>query len=308
MTEITLFADFEHTFTCIISSMNAVNFDKYKDTGSVFIALIFLDALCNEFIAKAEGVIGLEKAVRYTKKAKSLGLGMLGFHSYLQNNMIPIESIAARIVNEEIFSHLKEEATKASQWVYQCGGGAEMMKEYAKNHPEWLPQAHSHLLACAPNVSSAVLAGQVSNGIEPILANIFMQPTSAGELRRINPVLLNLMKERNKYNPSVIKSIIDKKGSVQHLDWLTDLEKSVLKTAFEINQFTLLDLAAERQKHIDQGQSLNGFFDSEADPALIKAYHLRVLFDDRLNGCYYLRSESGVGAAQDTEECSDCAS
>ena len=98
MTEITLFADFEHTFTCIISSMNAVNFDKYKDTGSVFIALIFLDALCNEFIAKAEGVIGLEKAVRYTKKAKSLGLGLLGFHSYLQNNMIPIESIGAKIV------------------------------------------------------------------------------------------------------------------------------------------------------------------------------------------------------------------
>lgn len=286
----------------------ATGFDRWKDTGSVFIALIFLDALANEFIAKAEGVEGLEKVVRYTKKCKSLGLGLLGYHSYLQDNMIPFNSIAARIKNVEIFKHLNAESKLASQYVYECGGGAEIMKEYASRHPEWTPLAHAHRIAVAPNVSSAVLAGQVSQGIEPYLANIFMQPTSAGELRRINPLLLKLMKERGKYNPATIKRIIDNKGSVQQEKWLSDLEKEVLLTAFEIPQEALVQQASERQRYIDQAQSLNLFFDSEADPDYIKTIHLMVLFDEWIKGAYYCRSESGVSAAKDSEVCVDCAS
>jgi ribonucleoside-diphosphate reductase alpha chain len=288
--------------------MNAVNFKRWKDTGSVFIAIIFLDSLCNEFLEKAKDVKGLEKVVRYTKKAKSLGLGLLGLASYLQDNMLPFTSISARIARMELFKHLHDESILASQYVYQCGGGAEMMVQYAKNHPEWIPQAHSHLRACAPNVSSAVLAGQVSQGIECYLANIFMQPTSAGELRRINPTLLALMKERNMYKPSVIKRIIDHKGSVQQENWLTDKEKAVLLTGFEINQLELVECCAEIQQWVDQGISLNLFFDSDTDPDYIKATHLMVLFDERLNGCYYCRSESGVMAAKNTESCVDCES
>lgn len=308
MTEITLASNEDLTFSCIISSMVALNFDRWKDTGSVFIATILLDALANEFIQKADGIKGLEKVVRYTKKCKSLGLGCLGYHSYLQSHMIPFASIEARKKNIEIFSHIQDESIKASEYVYQVAGGAEIMEEYAKNHPEWTPRAHAHLQAVAPNVSSSVLAGQLSQGIEPFLANIFMQPTSAGELRRINPLLLRLMKERGKYNKNVIKRIIEYKGSVQQEDWLTDHEKQVLLTAFEIPQEAIVQQASERQKYIDQGQSLNTFFSSEADPDYIKAIHLMILFDPWIKGAYYCRSESGVLAAKDDEACTNCAS
>lgn len=307
-TEITLHSDELHTYTCIISSMVGTGYNRWKDTGSAFIATIFLDALCNEFIAKAEGVKGLEKALRYTKKAKSLGLGLLGLASYFQDEMIPFDSIEARLKNIEIFKHLQTESIMASEYVYECGGGAQMMVEYAEAHPEWKPRAHSHLMCCAPNVSSAVLAGQTSNGIEPYLANIFMQPTSAGELRRINPLLLKLMKERGMYKPEVITRIIDNKGSVQKESWLSDLEKRVLLTAFEIPQEVLVKLCSERQRFMDQGQSLNLFFDSETDPDYIKTIHLMVLLDEYINGAYYCRSESGVSAAKNSEECTDCAS
>lgn len=288
--------------------MNCVNFDSFKDTGSVFIATIFLDALCEEFLHKAKGIKGLEKVVRYTEKARSLGLGLLGFASYLQNNMIPFTSIEARLKNLGVFKHIQKESIQASEYCWDMGRRPDMMQKYADNHPEWRPRAHSTLQAVAPNVSSAVLAGQVSQGIEPYLANIFMQPTSAGELRRINPLLLRLMKERGKYKPDVIKRIIDKKGSVQQEDWLSDLEKQVLLTAFEIPQETLVQLTAERQPYIDQGVSLNLFFDSETDPDYIKAVHLKILFDKNIKGAYYCRSESGVFAAKDTDVCVDCAS
>lgn len=307
-TEITLHSDSEHSFSCIISSMNCVNYDEWKDTGAVFIATIFLDALCEEFLHKGRGIKGLERVIRYTEKARSLGLGLLGFASYLQNNMIPITSLEARLKNVEIFKHIQQESIMASEYCWEVGRRPDMMVKYAENHPEWKPRAHSHLQAVAPNVSSAILAGQVSQGIEPYLANIFTQPTSAGELRRINPLLLRLMKERNKYKLDVIKRIIDRKGSVQEEDWLTPLEKEVLLTAFEIPQEILVQLTAERQPYVDQGISLNLFFDSEADPDYIKAVHMKVLLDNNVKGAYYCRSEPGVGAAKDNEVCVDCAS
>jgi len=300
-TEITLFADFEHTYTCIISSMNCLRYDIWKDTGSVFIAIVLLDALCSEFLEKARNIVGLEKAVRYTEKARSLGLGLLGFHSYLQSKMIAFEEYEAHRLNIEIFSHLHDESLAASQWIASVNG-----------EPEWckgLGVAHTHLTAVAPNMSSAVLCGQVSNGIEPWLANAFLQPTAAGEMLRINPEFLKLATSKGKYNKALVRDIIQKKGSVQHLDWLTDHEKLVFRTAFEIDQFAILRLASLRQRYMGQygqGQSLNFFFSSEAPEEYVAAVYKEFFLDEYLKGQYYLRSESGVLASNG--ECLACSS
>ena len=300
-TEIVLHADEDHSYTCIISSMNCLNFDRFKDTGSVFIAIVFLDCLCSEFLEKAKGIKGLEKAVRYTEKARSLGLGMLAFHSYLQSKMVAFEEYEAHRLNLEVFSHLQEESAKASAWL------AEVLGE-----PEWckgLGRRCTHLTAIAPNLSSAVLAGQTSQGIEPWLANAFMQPTAAGEMQRINPEFLKLAESKGKMSKALIKDILSRKGSVQHLTWLTDHEKLVFKTAFEIDQRVILRLASARQRCMGsegQGQSLNLFFSSEEKEEYIREIHEEFLLDPWLKGLYYLRSESGVMAS--TGECIACAS
>lgn len=297
-TEITLHADKDHSYSCIISSMNALNFDRWKDTGSVFIAIIFLDCLVSEFLDKAKDIEGLEKVVRYTRKARSLGLGCLGFHSYLQSKMIAFEEYEAHRINIEIFSHLDEESLKASKWVARNWGEPEWCKGFGIGH--------THRLAVAPNLSSAVLAGQTSNGIEPWLANAFMQPTSAGEMQRINPEFLRLAEARGKMNKAMIRDVLGKKGSVQHLTWLTDHEKLVFKTAFEIDQRVILRLASVRQRYIDQGQSLNLFFSSEEKEEYIRDIHEEFFLDPWLKGLYYIRSESGVMAS--TGDCIACSS
>lgn len=297
-TEIVLHADVDHTYTCIISSINAVNFDTLKNTGSVFIAIVLLDCLCSEFLDKARKIFGLEKAVRYTEKGRSLGLGLLGFHSYLQSKGVAFEEYEAHRLNIEIFSHLKEESTAASKWLAEELGEPEWCKGFGIRN--------THLLAVAPNMSSSVLAGQTSQGIEPWLANAFLQPTSAGEMQRINPEFLKLAESRGKMSKSLIKDILSKKGSVQHLTWLTDHERLVFKTAFEIDQRVILRLASVRQRYIDQGQSLNLFFSSEEKEEYIRDIHEEFFLDPWLKGLYYIRSESGVMAS--TGECVACQS
>lgn len=281
--------------------MNCLNFDRFKDTGSVFIAIVFLDCLCSEFIDKAKGIKGLEKAVRYTEKARSLGLGMLAFHSYLQSKMVAFEEYEAHRLNIEIFTHLQEESAKASTWLAQILGEPEWCKGFGRRC--------THLTAIAPNLSSAVLAGQTSQGIEPWLANAFMQPTAAGEMQRINPEFLKLAESKGKMSKALIKDILSRKGSVQHLPWLTDHEKLVFKTAFEIDQRVILRLASIRQRCMGsegQGQSLNLFFSAEEKEEYIRQVHEEFLLDPYLKGLYYLRSESGVMAS--TGECVACAS
>lgn len=296
--EIVLFADRYHTYTCVLSSMNCLNYESWKDTGAVFVATIFLDALAEEFIDYAKDKPGLEKAVRYTRKAKSLGLGLLGWHSYLQSNMLAFESFEAHMKNTEIASHMKEESLLASQYIAQTVGEPEWCKGFGI--------AHTHRMAFAPNISSATLAGQVSQGIEPWLANAFLQPTAAGELTRVNPQFLSFAKSKGKYSKSLIKRVIDNKGSVQDEDWMSEEEKMVFRTAFEIDQSAILRLASTRQRYIDQGQSLNLFFDADEDPEYIAEIHKQFLLDPYLKGLYYVRSESGVQAAK--EECVACAS
>jgi ribonucleoside-diphosphate reductase alpha chain len=296
-TEITLHADEEHTYTCVLSSMNGYRYDEWVDTGGVFAATVLLDCNAQSFIERAKNIEGLEKAVRFTEKSRALGLGLLGFHSYLQKNMVAMDSFEAHMINNRMFKHMHDESLEASKWMAREWGEPEWGKGYGVRN--------THRMAIAPNMSSAVMAGQVSQGIEPIIANVYTQATTAGEMQRINPEFLKIAKERGKYNKKTIRSIIDRLGSVQHLQWLSEDEKNVFKTAFEIDQRILLRLASTRQQWIDQGQSLNLFFSADEDESYIADVHREFFEDERLKGLYYLRTMAGVDAAKDST-CEAC--
>ena len=292
--EIMLHSDKDHTFTCVLSSMNASKYEEWKDTDAVFTATIFLDCVAEEFIRMGSKIKGLEKAVRFTEKGRALGLGVLGFHTYLQEHMIPFEGFKAMMFNSELFSHLNEESLKASKW----------LAEINDREPEWCKGFgvyNTHRIAIAPNSSSALLVGGVSQGIEPVVDNVFNQLTPAGEIKRINPTLLKIMKEREVYNKKTLKNIIDNFGSVQHVDWLDTHEKKVFKTAFEINQFQILVMADARQRFIDQGQSLNLFFDANESEEFIAKVHQYAFMLPKLKALYYLRSRAGIQASKETE-------
>lgn len=295
-TEIVLHSDEDHSYSCVLSSQNLSYFDDWKETGATFISLVFLDCVAQSFITRCGGIEGLKKVIRYTEKARSLGLGALGLHSYFQKNMIPFDSFEAHQKNTQIFKHIDEESLEASKWMAQEWGEPEWCKGFGIRN--------THRNAVAPNMSSAVMAGQVSQGIEPILANVFIQPTASGEMQRINPQFLSIATEKGKYNKKMIQSIIDNNGSVQHLSWLSELEKEVFKTAFEIDQRAILRMASVRQKYIDQGQSLNLFFDADESEEYIAQIHKEALLDDNIKGLYYIRTLAGVSAAKDS--CAAC--
>lgn len=294
--EITLPSDEDHTFTCVLSSMNLAKYDEWKDTDAVFWATIFLDCVASEFISLGKGKRGFEKAVRFTEKSRALGLGALGFHTYLQQKSIPFESLDAHIENKLIFSDLKAKAVEASKYL------AELLGE-----PEWLKGTglrNSHLLAVAPNTQSALICGGVSQGIEPVVANVYNQPTAAGELYRINPVFLKLARDKGKFCDELVDDLIEHDGSVQHLEWLSDHEKAVFKTAYEIDQMAILRLASARQPDICQSQSLNLFFDADEDEGYIMGVHKAAFIDPNIKGLYYMRTQAGVKASKG--ECLAC--
>lgn len=297
-TEICLHSDKDHIFTCVLSSLNCLYFDQWKNTDAVEVATVFLDCVAEDLIVRGENVKGLERAVRFTKKGRALGLGLLGFHSYLQSHMIPIESLDAHYKNNEIFIHINQKTLEASRW---------MAKEFGE--PEWCKGygvRNTHRTAIAPNMTSAVVCGSQSQGIEPWYGCYFLQDTSKGSLLRINPFFIKLLKSKNKYTREVLESVRDAGGSCQHLTFLSDDEKAVFKTAFEIDQMALLRLANHRQKFICQGQSLNLFFpavDESWDAEQIDRLHQYI--DDchswaeqssHIKALYYMRSQASVGA------------
>lgn len=295
-TEIALFCDEMHTFTCVLGSINLVNWDNIKDSEDIFIATVFLECVALAFIERAKNIPGLEKAVRFTEKGGALGLGVMGFHTYLQQNMIPFESFEAHMTNNQIFDKLKDESERASKWMATVLGEREWTKGTGMRN--------THLRAIAPTMSTALIMGGASQGIEPVVANVFMQPSAAGEVERINPVLLKIMKERGKNTKKVINELNEKKGSVQHVDWLSDHEKAVFKTAFEIDQRAILRLASQRQRRLDQTQSLNLFFSSEEKESVIAQIHKEAFLDEWIWSLYYMRTESGVLVSNG--ECSAC--
>ncbi len=295
--EIALFADKDHTVTCVLSSMNVARYDEWKNTDAVFWSTIFLDCIAEDFIQRSENIPGLEKARRSTVKGRALGLGQCGLASLFLKRRIPFESLEAHFLNLEVAEFIQKEAEKASR---------DLALEFGE--PEWckgLGVRNTHLIAIAPTKSTALLMGGVSEGINPDPAFVYVQQTAAGNVERINPELLALMKEKDAYTPANIKAIINEYGSVQNAKWLTDEEKLVFKTAFEINQLQILRLAASRKKYIDQWQSLNLFFSANEKEAVIAKVHREAFLNESILGLYYIYTQAGVKSAQ-IDECLAC--
>ena len=294
--EIVLPCDEEHTYTCVLASMNLLFWDEWKDTDAVFTATVFLDAVAQEFIEKAKNISGLEKAVAFTKKARALGLGAMGLHSLYQSKMLPFGSLEAYFLNTEIFSHIREEAEKATKWIAEHYGEPEWCKGYGR--------ANTHLLAIAPTKSTSLIMSGVSEGINPDTAMVFTQRSAGGEIDRVNPFLLKLMKERGVYNKVTVERIRLAMGSVQNESWLTPEEKLVFLTAFEMNQIDILNQAVDRGVYLDQWQSLNTFFAAEEDEEVIARIHQHAIEEEGILGLYYVYSRAGVQAS--SGECLAC--
>lgn len=294
--EIMLFNDHEHTYTCVLSSMNAAKWDEWKDTDAPYWATLFLDCVASEFIEKARGLPGMSKAVRFTEKGRALGLGLCGLHTLFIQKMLPFESFEAHMLSQEVSANIWEQAKKASQEAAKELGEPEWCKGYGVRN--------THLIAIAPTKSTALLMGGVSEGINPDPAMTFTQMTAAGEVDRVNPVLLELMKKKGVYTKKNIQQIVDDNGSVQKVTWLTDDEKAVFRTAFEINQKAILRLASARSRYIDQWQSLNLFFSSDEDPAWISEVHKEAFLDENILALYYIYTQAGVQASKG--ECEAC--
>lgn len=295
--EISLFCDEDHTFTCVLSSTNLAN---YRTLGkySIFVHLVFLDCVVSEFLEKAKSKKGLERAVLFTEKSRACGLGVMGLHTLFQQEMIPFASFDAHMLNNQIFKRLKDETLEASQWLASVLGEPEWCKGYGMRN--------THRTAVAPTKSSALIMGGQSEGINPDPAMTYTQTTAAGEVDRVNPVLLKIMKEKGIYDDKHIQEIVVANGSVQSVDWLSEEEKKVFLTAFEIDPNAILRLASARQKHLCQMQSLNLFFSSEEEESFIGGIHKNAFEDEYIHSLYYAYGMRGVAAAKKDVVCEAC--
>ena len=299
--EITLHTDESHSFVCCLSSLNLAKYNEWKDTNIVYDAIWFLDGVLEEFIQKAKGKIGFENAVRSAEKGRALGLGVLGWHTYLQENNIPFESLPAQFETRRIFSTMMVESTRASMDLAELYG-----------EPLWCSGTglrNTHLRAVAPTVSNSKLSGNVSPGVEPWAANVFTEQSAKGTFIRKNPTLEKLLRKKGKNNKDVWNKILEDGGSVQDLDFLTDEEKDVYKTFKEINQLELVKQAGIRQQFIDQSVSLNLAFPKEATPKWINKVHMEA-WKRGIKTLYYMRTESvlrgDIAAKALDENCMAC--
>jgi ribonucleoside-diphosphate reductase alpha chain len=290
--EITLYTDPKHSFVCCLSSLNLAKYDEWKDhkfsSGMTLpeLSAWFLEGVMEEFISRASSMPGLENSVRFAKKGRPLGIGVLGWHSFLQSKKIPFAGMLANSFTNKIFSYIKEGAEKATK---------EMAEKYGE--PEWCKghgRRNTHLMAVAPTVSNASRAC-ASPSIEPWRANAYNYKGAQGVYLIKNPELEKLLKEKGKNTKDVWKSIETNEGSVQHLDFLTDNEREVFLTFSEINQIDVVRQAAIRQKYIDQAQSVNLCFPADVEPKYIHNVHVEA-WKKGLKTLYYCRSTSIIKA------------
>lgn len=293
--EIALFNDAMHTFTCVLSSPNAANFRTWPEK-LCFISTVFLDCVVSEFLIKAKSVKGLEEAVRFTEKSRALGLGIMGLSTLFQKERVAFGSLESMYLQNEVMTKYQEESDDASKWLATVLGEPLWCKGYGYRN--------THRRAIAPTKSTALIMGGVSEGINIDPAATFTQTTAAGELDRISPVLLEVMKERGVYNKATVQDIVENLGSVQHVTWLDEHEKLVFRNAFETDQKAILRLAAQRQRKIDQMQSLNLWFDGSEDEGYIGEVMLEALLDEDIHSVYYAYSRRGVSASKG--ECLAC--
>jgi len=307
-TEIMLPSNDNWSFVCVLSSVNLLHYDKWKNTDAVETMVYFLDAVITEFLEKLEEYrdsesredrqtfLFMERAYNFAKENRALGLGVLGWHSLLQSRMLPFNSQEAYNLNSEIFKEIKERSYKASEELAEKFGEPEVLKGYGRRN--------ATLNAIAPTTSSAFILGQVSQGIEPIWSNTYVKDIAKVKTTIRNPFLVDVLEAKGKNTTEVWHSIRDYDGSVQHLDFLTDVEKEVFKTYSEIDQMDIIYQAANRQNHIDQGQSVNIIVHPDMPVKEINKIHVTA-WKLGLKSLYYQHS---MNAAQKFKQKKDCAS
>ena len=281
--EIMLPSTAEESFICCLSSMNLELYDEWKDTNAVKLAIYFLDAVLSEFIEKTEGNYYLSAARNFAIRHRALGLGVLGYHSYLQRNMIPFESMEAKMFNAKVFKQIQEQSLAASKELANIYGEPELLKGYGVRN--------ATTMAIAPTTSSSAILGQASPGIEPFASNYYKAGLAKGNFIRKNKYLAKLLEKKGLDTEDVWRDIMLNHGSVQHMTQLTQEEKDVFKTFKEISPLEIVTQAAQRQQYIDQAQSLNLNIPSsmpikDVNKVIIDAWKLGV------KTLYYQRSQS----------------
>ena len=289
--EITLHTDESHSFVCCLSSLNLAKYEEWKDTNLIYDATFFLDGVMEEFIQKAKGLRGFENSVRSAQKGRAIGIGVLGWHTYLQEKGIAFEGLLAQFETRKIFSQIKIESERASMALAEIYG-----------EPLWCVgtgMRNTHLTAIAPTVSNSKLSGDISPGIEPWAANVFTDQSAKGTFIRRNKSLERVLESLGLNNDSIWNKILEDGGSIQGIeqlshvlvgDWDTPV-KEVYKTFKEINQLELVNQAGIRQQYIDQSVSLNLAFPSEATPKWVNTVHYEA-WKKGIKTLYYVRTES----------------
>ena len=308
-TEIMLPSDHNWSFVCVLSSINVLHYDKWKDTDAVETMIYFLDAVITEFLEKLEvyknsddlddqqTFLFMERAYNFSKENRALGMGVLGWHSLLQSKMLPFDSQGAFDLNSEVFKNIKEHSNKASRDLAEKFGEPELLKGYGRRN--------TTLNAVAPTTSSAFILGQVSQGIEPIWSNIYVKDIAKIKTTIKNPFLVKLLEEKGMDTPEVWRQIRDRDGSVQDLDFLSENEKEVFKTYAEIDQMSIIYQAANRQNHIDQGQSLNIIIHPDTTTKEINKIHVTA-WKLGLKSLYYQHSMNAAQKFKQKKECESC--
>ena len=308
-TEIMLPSNHDWSFVCVLSSINLLHYDKWKDTDAVQTMVYFLDSVITEFLEKLESYknstdredqqtfLFMERAYNFAKENRALGMGTLGWHSLLQSKMLPFDSQQAYDLNSEVFKTLKEYSYKASEHLAEKFGEPELLKGYGRRN--------ATLNAIAPTTSSAFILGQVSQGIEPIWSNIYVKDIAKIKTTIKNPFLIKLLKEKGMDTPEVWRDIRDRDGSVQHLDFLSENEKEIFKTYSEIDQLVIIYQAANRQNHLDQGQSLNIIVHPDTPTKEINKIHITA-WKLGLKSLYYQHSMNAAQKFKQKKECASC--
>ena len=308
-TEIMLPSDHHWSFVCVLSSINLLHYDKWKNTDAIETMIYFLDTLVTEFIEKLDRYknspnrddqqtfLFMERAYNFAKENRALGMGVLGWHSLLQSKMHAFDSQEAYDLNSEIFRTIKEKSYKASEYLATKFGEPKLLKGYGRRN--------TTLNAIAPTTSSAFILGQVSQGIEPIWSNIYVKDIAKIKVTVKNPFLTELLKEKGMDTPEVWKSIRDRDGSVQHLEFLSENEKEVFKTYSEIDQLAIIYQAANRQNHLDQGQSLNIIVHPDTSTKEINKIHITA-WKLGLKSLYYQHSMNAAQKFKQKKDCESC--
>jgi ribonucleoside-diphosphate reductase alpha chain len=307
-TEITQYTDMDHSFVCCLSSANLALWHEWKDTDFIYHMTYFLDGVMQEFIDRAPEYKGLERALISAIKGRALGIGGMGWHTLLQKERLAFESLQAKLLNTMIWKHIDDESKRASQ---------DLAKKFGEC--EWSANTgmrNTLRIAIAPTVSNSTIMASVdedlSPSIEPIAANAFTQKSAKGVFIRKNKSLERLLESKGVNNTDIWKTIVENEGSVQHLDFLTKEEKDIFLTAREINQFVIVTQAADRQKYIDQSQSVNLFFPINATPKYMSDI-AKEAWRQGVKTLYYCRTSAVIkgdmgsrGYERKVEECVWC--